>query len=337
MKIRLGAIAKDEAAYLPDWIFHHLHFGFDDIEVVVNNTRDNSIAILDKIAAHHPVKFCDLGETPIDGRTSFQRRAYLELLKRARRDGVTHLMFLDIDEFWTPGNFEESIHNVLGHWPDANVVSFQWALKCREPSPFGAPFDQSNAIIWNRHVKSIFETRLKLEFIGAHNVRGPQVRNVLADGQVLDPAGQSLLKTHPLLLNLRRAPPYFVLHRIWRSPMEYVAILGQGLRQQVTAISLASDDPEYEARLRIKANRRGYARGAVLFHRSFKLPPGRLLPYLEGLQAFLLQCDLTGELQQARHSVNARAKDTAQALKQFAKQGIPFVRRAIRGVNLSQI
>lgn len=42
MKVKLVAIAKDEAAYLPDWIFHHLYFGFDSIDIYVNNTTDNT-------------------------------------------------------------------------------------------------------------------------------------------------------------------------------------------------------------------------------------------------------------------------------------------------------
>jgi hypothetical protein len=336
MKIRLAAIAKDEAAYLPEWIFHHLHFGFDDIEVVVNNTHDNSVTILEKIAAHYPVKFCDIGDTATDSPTSLQRSTYLELLKRARHDGVTHLMFLDIDEFWTPRDFQESIRDALVHWPSANVVSFQWALKCCETIPFGAPFGPANAIVWNRHVKSIFQTQLRLSFIGAHNVRGPEVRNVLANGRVLDPSNQALIDTHPLFLNLGRPQPYFVIHRIWRSPMEYVAILGQGLRQQANDNQLAADDPEREARQRIKANRFGYGHVATFFHRSYRPPLARLHPYQDGFEAFLQRCELPEELQRARESVARRARDTAQALRQYVQQGIPFVRKAVRGVKLSQ-
>jgi len=57
MKIKLVAIAKDEAAYLPEWIYHHLHFGFDEIEVYVNFTTDNSYEVLAAIAKHHPVRY----------------------------------------------------------------------------------------------------------------------------------------------------------------------------------------------------------------------------------------------------------------------------------------
>ena len=56
IKLKLAALAKDEGAYLPEWIFHHLAFGVDEIEVYVNNTTDNSVAILDRITQHHPVK-----------------------------------------------------------------------------------------------------------------------------------------------------------------------------------------------------------------------------------------------------------------------------------------
>src|SRR5690625_7519256 len=42
MRIKLCAIAKDESAYLFNWVFHHLYFGFDEVEVWLNNITDNS-------------------------------------------------------------------------------------------------------------------------------------------------------------------------------------------------------------------------------------------------------------------------------------------------------
>jgi hypothetical protein len=52
--IHLTGCAKNEAAYLPEWIFHHLNIGFNSIKVYVNNTDDNSIEVLNKIIKHHP-------------------------------------------------------------------------------------------------------------------------------------------------------------------------------------------------------------------------------------------------------------------------------------------
>ena len=55
MKIntKLIAIAKNEGAYLPQWIYHHFSIGFDEIEIYINDTTDNSIAICEKIQKNH--------------------------------------------------------------------------------------------------------------------------------------------------------------------------------------------------------------------------------------------------------------------------------------------
>ena len=42
-KIKLVAIAKNEAAYLAEWIFHHLYLGVDEIEIHFNRCSDNTL------------------------------------------------------------------------------------------------------------------------------------------------------------------------------------------------------------------------------------------------------------------------------------------------------
>ena len=58
-RVKLCAIAKNEGAYIADWVFHHLHFGFDAIEIWVNGTVYPSLRILKRIseettAGHRP-------------------------------------------------------------------------------------------------------------------------------------------------------------------------------------------------------------------------------------------------------------------------------------------
>jgi len=50
MKIKLIAVAKDEAAYIPEWVYHHLNFGFDSISIYTNNISDNTRDVIDKIS-----------------------------------------------------------------------------------------------------------------------------------------------------------------------------------------------------------------------------------------------------------------------------------------------
>ena len=47
--VALVAIASNEQAYLSEWIFHHLWFGFDPILVLVNRSDDATEAVLEQI------------------------------------------------------------------------------------------------------------------------------------------------------------------------------------------------------------------------------------------------------------------------------------------------
>src|SRR4051794_21193234 len=101
-RVKLCAIAKNEGPYLADWVFHHLHFGFDAVEVWVNGTNDGSRRILDAISAAHPEvtsRNADrlLADCLATGR-AFQRQAYARLARKARRQGFSHVAFLDLDE-----------------------------------------------------------------------------------------------------------------------------------------------------------------------------------------------------------------------------------------------
>ena len=54
IKIKLVAIAKNEAAYLPQWIFHHLRLGVDSIDIYINGSSDNSVEISRIINSFEP-------------------------------------------------------------------------------------------------------------------------------------------------------------------------------------------------------------------------------------------------------------------------------------------
>ena len=70
VRVKLVAIAKDEAAYIPDWIFHHLHFGFDAIDIYVNNTSDNTQEIANKFTVNKQVSFIE-GDAFFHGSSMF--------------------------------------------------------------------------------------------------------------------------------------------------------------------------------------------------------------------------------------------------------------------------
>ena len=98
---KLIAIAKNEAAYLPQWIYHHFLIGFDEIEIYINDTTDNSIAICEKIQKNYSNLTFHLADKlrldSIKENRSFQISAYNNSLHHS--SDSTHLMALDLDEY----------------------------------------------------------------------------------------------------------------------------------------------------------------------------------------------------------------------------------------------
>ena len=131
MKIKVVAIAKDEAAYLPEWCFHHLYFGFDACEVWLNNITDNSIEVCKTLVTRTQNRFswvmADdlLASCNVKGK-NFQTEAYNIAFGQARRQGFSHVLFIDLDELWIPHDFQSSIHDFLASkdLTQADVVSF---------------------------------------------------------------------------------------------------------------------------------------------------------------------------------------------------------------------
>lgn len=251
VKIRIIAIAKDEAAYLPLWIHHHLSFGFNDIEIYVNNTTDNTIQILDEIIKKYPVTYI-LADYMFDrlGRKSFQSFAYDVAYKKALKESVTHILFLDIDEFWTPMDLKSTIHNCLDELKDPDVISFEWVCKRNEEKPFSFQYEYQNLVSKNRHVKSLFKTSLAINNVGIHNINpksNKHIHSILANGKKVPCAA---LVDEKELIN-KNIKNYFILHRMWRSPLEYISLLGQGVRQ-------AGMQEDTKEGFNYKSNRRGY-------------------------------------------------------------------------------
>ena len=128
-KIKLVAIAKDEAAYLPEWIFHHLYFGFHEIEILITRTTDNTKDLLSKIIDKFPqVSFRKVDWIDTTPPSHFiQYIAYAESYNRASNDNsLSHLCFLDIDELWVPSDFKSSISDIVKQALPFDTLSFHW-------------------------------------------------------------------------------------------------------------------------------------------------------------------------------------------------------------------
>ena len=58
--------------------------------------------VLENITDNYPVKVINADKLFKKSSSNFQSLAYTEITKNALADGFTHLMLLDIDEFWNP-------------------------------------------------------------------------------------------------------------------------------------------------------------------------------------------------------------------------------------------
>lgn len=230
MKIKLVAIAKDEAAYLSEWIFHHLFFGFDEIDIYINYTSDDSEKIIKEIGKKHPVnlKYAEdlfkinhfhndrFLSKPFLDYNKLQARAYADALGKTLDDKeFSHIMFLDIDEFWTPACFEKSIKEVLLDLSMYEVVSFYWRNKVLEQTPFLMPFQQKVFYLGNPHYKTIIQMKPDILIMNTHrslHKSGIEVAGVRYNENTLP----------------KTKDEAFILHRFQRSEMEYISMLGRG-------------------------------------------------------------------------------------------------------------
>ncbi|MDR9825735.1 glycosyltransferase family 2 protein [Vibrio sp. FNV 38] len=130
-KVKLVAIAKDEAAYLPEWISHHLHVGFDSIDIYVNNTTDNTSDLSLLLASNEKVNFIDGDHFFNSNISKPQEEIYHFAHSEIIGSDFTHMMFLDIDEYWTSKSLDKSIHDCL-RVLDADVICFEWFIRQSE-------------------------------------------------------------------------------------------------------------------------------------------------------------------------------------------------------------
>ncbi|GGP50229.1 glycosyltransferase family 2 protein [Shewanella saliphila] len=220
-KVKLVAIAKDEAAYLPEWIFHHLHFGFDAIDIYVNNTTDNTDELSNALSEIDSVTFIDGNDFFLSNAKTPQKKVYEHAFSLAKKSNFSHIMFLDIDEFWTPMDMVSSVSHCLS-LIKSDVISFEWLNKI-EDVPFSPAIESVIVGEHHRLVKSITNLSININNLDIHNVSADGVLSVLADG-----TEAKFSKDNQQLESIGEIKPYLVIHRMYRSRLEYISLLGRG-------------------------------------------------------------------------------------------------------------
>jgi hypothetical protein len=317
-KIKLVAIAKNESAYLSEWIYHHLYFGFNHIEIHVNATTDNTDELIQKLALLEQVKFITADETFNNLNIKFpQMHVYNEALSTGTRDKFTHIMFLDIDEFWLPNNFTSNIYDCIKRLK-GDVISFEWFLKYDEPIPFSPVLPAKLLGKKSAQLKSIVKTGLHTTYASPHNMVVPQGSNMLADGSVFHPTKENF-SVAPNIDENAPVKDYFVLHRMFRSQDEYVAMLGR---------TNPFKRPGFNSTF--KDNRFGYDANDIGMEITLPIP--QVQHYNNEYAQFRQSYDLDITIKKARTLMLARKKDVLQQIKDAPLNENRILRKILKRV-----
>lgn len=228
-KFKLVAVAKDEAAYLSQWIHHHLYFGFDEIQIYINRTTDNSVDVINKISQEYPqVSFkCSdwVDKLPEPSRKNIQHISYMQAIDDIDEDD--YVMFLDIDEYWICSDFHTKIFNYMEPYDSCDVMVFEWFNEgsCRDILSIIPP-----VITGKLHQlgKSIVKGKNKINKIRLHVPEMHESSQViLANGDKFFPEDRVKLPQH-VKKNINSLKDAFIVHRLHRSESEYLSSLFRG-------------------------------------------------------------------------------------------------------------
>jgi len=286
-KIKLIAIAKDEAAYLAEWIHHHLYFGVDAIHIAINNTTDGSTELLDKLGRDFPVTYSIEDELYGLSSHTFQGSAYRKMATQAKEEGFTHVLMLDIDEFWVARDFQTSIKQAIDQIGEADSYLFNWFFHCDE-GEFAHCFKTKVLGQSSRVIKNLLNLSSPYTSILVHNSVGP-LQYKTADGKEYlfekdDMPRASLTGKVDL-----KTFPFIVVHRTYRSQMEYVSLLTRGR---------AKGDL-------IKNNRQGYYEDAQV-NDEIVISEDLLCNYYASFDSMVEKTDISSDIEDAKRFVEER-------------------------------
>ena len=314
--IKLVAIAKDEAAYLAEWIYHHLSIGIKEIDIYLNGVTDNSYKLMRLIhAKHRNVNFYNadtLIGISIRAKRSFQQIIYrIAWSTEQRRKKYSHLAFLDIDEYLVSSSFGQNINTIFESSGDFDVLSNIWYSD--QPTgvePFQRFFVESQFLQKMTIIKSIGRLKSGIGLPMVHNFAGikrkpDKIVARLSDGS---PVNYSLLGKRLSHEDAVRCSgsiePWFVFHRIFRSHDEYCASLMRGRKHR------ANDAP-------IKDNRSGFvvmddSNCMIGPPMQFTIDSEICRKYQQGYEQFVDDCKLAIEIEAGQSFVRSKFKELEQ-------------------------
>lgn len=180
-------IAKNEEAYLIEWVAYHRLIGFDNILIYENKSTDNSAKILAGMEKYNLIKLIGwrLGATE-----SPQITAYTDAIKNCKTDWI---FFIDADEFlvFNQGDLKSLLASHHNN-EEVAAIAINWRIfgssdhKVADSRPVIERFTKCSKrdFAMNNHVKSF----LRINSIGAH------IDMHLSDvnGQIIFPSGEEM-------------------------------------------------------------------------------------------------------------------------------------------------
>jgi hypothetical protein len=225
-KVALVAIAANEAAYMAQFVYHHLRMGFSPIILLTNNSEDDTAVMAAQMAARLPeVIHIDADPWrevwPIN---EFQKRAYQLALHMI--DGMQvkpdYVMFLDIDEFWVPLTGDTTVSAYINRHDAPDTMMFNWVVPDKDDAPFSQAFLLDFVGSPHNHLKTIWRYGVSITHINPHNVTSEDLRTeIVVSGLPL--VGRHATNRHP-----DHPGDAMILHQMFRSMPEYVATLERG-------------------------------------------------------------------------------------------------------------
>ena len=225
-KVALVAIAANEAAYMAQFVYHHLRMGFASIILMTNNSEDDTAEMAAQMAARLPdVIHIDADPWralwPIN---EFQKRAYQLALYMI--DGMQakpdYVMFLDVDEFWVPLTGDTSVSAYIARHDAPDSLMFNCVVPNEDDAPFCQVFVSDFVGSPHNHLKTLWRYGVSITHINPHDIASSDLqREIVVSGLPL--AGRHATNRHP-----DHPGDAMILHQMFRSMSEYVAALERG-------------------------------------------------------------------------------------------------------------
>ncbi len=246
---------------------------------------------------------------------------YADALESARKNKFTHVMYLDIDEFWIAKDQDISVKDFLKRHPGKNIFSFNWLGKTNE-KPFSSIYEEDLKGRTLRQVKTLFATHLPISTVDIHNVYVPGEKYYLADGRTWDfpqyHKNASAVR-EPFFKN--KTEDFFVVHRLYRSQKEYISLLLRGRPKRAGNIKSA-----------FKNNRNGYI-SPTETKRSETIAISAFRERHTTFKKWCAKYDLLADIDAARELIIKRYNKTLDTIKMSSSTELKVLRNLLKYVD----